>query len=197
METYNLEKLQKKLKKELDEDRYRHTLGVMYTAAALAMRYEEDLNQAQTAGLLHDCAKCLPDDKKLKLCTQNNLEISEAEQRAPFLLHAKVGAFLAEEKYDVHDPEILSAIACHTTGKPEMTPLEKIIFTADYIEPMRTKAENLTEIRRLAFCDLDLCVFTILRDTLDYLEAKKAFLDNQTIISYNYYKKLIDEREEP
>ena len=68
MSTYNLIKMQKKLKKYIDEARYQHTLGVMYTAAALAMCYGADLEQAQVAGLLHDCAKCIPNDKKLKLC---------------------------------------------------------------------------------------------------------------------------------
>ena len=70
---YNLIKMQKKLKKYVDESRYVHTLGVMYTAAALAMRYDADLEKAQEAGLLHDCAKCIPNDKKLKLCRQNDI----------------------------------------------------------------------------------------------------------------------------
>ena len=70
---YNLIKMQKKLKKYVDESRYVHTLGVMYTAAALAMRYDADLEKAQVAGLLHDCAKCIPNDKKLKLCRQNDI----------------------------------------------------------------------------------------------------------------------------
>ena len=69
MQEINLYKLQKKVRKVLDEERYRHTLGVMYTSAALAMKYDPDLLEAaQTAGLLHDCAKCIPNDKNLKFC---------------------------------------------------------------------------------------------------------------------------------
>ena len=68
MTQYNLSKIDKKLRKELDSDRYRHTLGVMYTSAALAMRWGYDLNHSQTAGLLHDCAKCIPNDKKMRMC---------------------------------------------------------------------------------------------------------------------------------
>lgn len=195
MGTYNLLKMQKKLKKYVDEDRYVHTLGVMYTAAALAMRYGEDLEKAQVAGLLHDCAKCIPNEKKLKLCRQNEIPISEVEEKSPFLLHAVLGAYLAREKYEIKDQDILNAIACHTTGKPDMSLLEKIIFIADYIEPMRSKAENLPLIRRLAFEDLDQAVYITLRDTLLYLEKEKSCLDNQTIIAYNYYRQLIEERE--
>ena len=65
---YNFAEYEKKLKKYLDKDRYRHTLGVMYTAAALAMAHDDDIEQAQMAGLLHDCAKCIPNKKKLKIC---------------------------------------------------------------------------------------------------------------------------------
>lgn len=195
MSAYNLTKMQKKLKKYIDEERYDHTIGVMYTAAALAMCHGADLERAQVAGLLHDCAKCIPNDKKLKLCRQHAIPVSETERQAPFLLHASLGAYLAEEKYDVKDPEILHAITYHTTGRPEMSLLEKIIFVADYIEPLRCKAERLTEIRALAFHDLDLAVYTILRDTLTYLESEKTCLDNQTVVAYNYYRNLIEKRE--
>lgn len=192
---YNLIKMQKKLKKYVDESRYVHTLGVMYTAAALAMRYDADMEKAQVAGLLHDCAKCIPNDKKLKLCRQNDIPVSSVEEKSPFLLHAVLGAYIAREKYDIKDQEILDAIACHTTGKPDMTLLEKIIFISDYIEPMRSKAENLPQIRHMAFEDLDLAVYMTLRDTLAYLEKEKTCLDNQTTMAYNYYRQLIEERE--
>ncbi len=196
MAGYNIHKMQKKLKKYMDEARYTHTLGVMYTAASLAMCHGEDIERAQVAGLLHDSAKCIPNSKKLKLCRQKGISVTEAEQRSPYLLHAKLGAYLAREKYHVQDPEILSAIECHTTGKPDMTLLEKIIFISDYIEPLRSKAANLAEIRRLAFWDLDRAVYATMRDTLRYLEQENANLDNQTVVAYNYYSELIHRREE-
>lgn len=195
MGTYNIAKMQKKLKKYIDTVRYQHTLGVMYTAAALAMCHGEELERAQVAGLLHDCAKCIPNAKKLKLCRQYGIHVSDAEKNAPYLLHSSLGAYLAREKYHVEDGGILNAIAHHTTGCASMTLLEKIIFVSDYIEPLRTKAPNLTQIRRLAFSDLDMAVYVILRDTLRYLEEGKAYLDNQTTVAYNYYKQLIETRE--
>ena len=112
------------------------------------------------------------------------------------MLHAKLGAYIAREKYHIKDPEILSAIECHTTGKPAMTLLEKIIFLSDYIKPQRSKAVNLAEIRRLAFQDLDRAVYTTMRDTLRYLEQEDASLDNQTVVAYNYYEEIIRRREE-
>ncbi|MCD7763855.1 MAG: bis(5'-nucleosyl)-tetraphosphatase (symmetrical) YqeK [Lachnospiraceae bacterium] len=196
MSGYNLIKMQNKLKKDLDEARFIHTQGVMYTAASLAMCYEQDIERASVAGLLHDCAKCIPNGQKLRLCEHYRIPVSEVERKAPHLLHAKLGASIAQDKYGIQDAEILSAIQWHTTGKPQMTILEKIIFLSDYIEPGRTKAPNLTYIRKTAFSDLDLAVFLTLRDTLSYLEEKKACLDNQTIVAYNYYEELIGEKED-
>ncbi len=186
-EAYDLKKIKKKLKNELDESRYEHTIGVMDTAACLAMRYGADLTQALVAGLLHDCAKCIPNDKKLKLCRKNGIEVTPFEEKAPFLLHAKLGAWMAEHEYHVSDPAILSAIACHTTGKPDMSLLDKIIFIADYIEPGRDKATGLPEIRRLSFTDIDQALIRILSDTLDYLASSNDPIDPATQNVLDYY----------
>lgn len=186
--SYNLTKMKKTLRKYLDRDRFEHSEGVMYTAAALAMRYGEDLEKAQVAGILHDCAKCMPDSKKLKVCEKHQIEITEAERTSPFLLHAKAGAYIAKAKYDIEDTEILDAIACHTTGKPAMTLLDKIIYISDYIEPMRNKAENLDEVRKMAFVDLDETLYKILSDTLVYLQNSSKKMDPMTMETYEYYK---------
>lgn len=190
--SYNFSKTKKILRKYLDRDRFEHSEGVMYTAAALAMRYGENLEKAQIAGILHDCAKCIPDNKKLKICEKNHIEITEAEKCSPFLLHAKVGAYIAKEKYDIEDAEILDAIACHTTGKPAMTLLDKIIYISDYIEPMRSKASNLEEVRKMAFVDLDETLFKILSDTLVYLEKSSKKMDPMTMQTYEYYREQRD-----
>ena len=196
MTSINLGKLQRKMKKELDADRYQHTLGVMFTAAALAMCYGEDVEKAQLAGLLHDCAKCIPNDRKLRMCTEYGIEVSKVELKAPYLLHSKLGAYLAREKYGVDDEDVLGAIMWHTTGRPNMTTLEKIIFIADYIEPARFKAENLSEVRRLAFHDLNLTVCRILEDTLHYLDSGKGEIDPMSRSAYRYYHKLFFETED-
>ncbi len=196
MGVYNLTKLQKKIKKELDADRFQHTLGVMFTAASLAMCYGEKIERAQVAGLLHDCAKCIPNEKKIRMCRENDIEITKVELNSPYLLHSKLGAFLAKEKYGVEDPEILSAIQWHTTGRPNMTTLEKIIFTADYIEPQRFKAKNLPYVRKLAFHDLNLTVCQILEDTLHYLDSGGGEIDPMSRSAFRYYHNLFHETED-
>lgn len=196
MGDYNLIKLQKKVKKELDTNRFQHTLGVMFTASSLAMCYGADLEKAQVAGLLHDCAKCIPNDKKIRMCKERGVEISKVEMSSPFLLHSRLGAILAQEKYGVEDQEILSAIRWHTTGRPNMTTLEKIIFTADYIEPMRFKAANLPEVRKLAFHDLNLTVCRILEDTLHYLDSGNGEIDPMSRSAFRYYHNLFFETDD-
>lgn len=182
-------KISKKLQKELDADRYRHTSGVMYTAAALAMCHGENVEHALYAGLLHDCAKCIPGRKKIKLCKKYKLAVSEVEEKNPSLLHAKLGAYLAANKYDITNQDILNAINSHTTGRPGMSLLEKIIYIADYMEPGRAALPNMAEVRRLAFQNIDECLYRILEDSLVYLRSRELPIDSMTERTYLYYKK--------
>lgn len=188
MNQLRISRIRRKVKTHLDKERYEHTLGVMYTASALAMRYEVDLEKAMIAGLLHDCAKCLSSDKKIKLCEKYKLSVSEVERENPGLLHAKLGAFLANKKYHIQDTDIIDSIANHTTGRPDMTKLDKIIYIADFIEPHRLEIPNLDYIRHLAFIDLDECLYTILTATLHYLNNKGVAIDDLTEQTYSYYK---------
>lgn len=183
-----MRKLRKKIEKVQDAKRFEHTLGVEYTAAALAMCHGASVEDARLAGLLHDCAKCFSDEKRLYVCEKKNIPITEIEGRNPFLLHAKVGAFLAKEKYGVENRDVLNAILYHTTGREGMSLLEKIIFVADYIEPGRKQAPNLPEIRRLAFQDLDKALLWILEDTLKYLKRSGGETDPMTELTWRYYK---------
>lgn len=183
-------KIRKAMEKTLDVKRYEHTLGVAYTASCLAMCYDENVKNAELAGLLHDCAKCLDNSKKIKICEKHNIHVNEIEAKNPFLLHAKVGSFLAMEKYGVRDKDIINAILNHTTGRPGMSKLEKIIYIADYIEPNRKHAPNLAEIRKLAFKDLDKALLRVLEDTLVYLETIKSDIDPMTQKTYEYYKEV-------
>lgn len=189
MRPMKYEKIACKIKKAQTEKRFEHTLGVAYTAAALAMKYDIDVENARLAGLLHDCAKQLTDDKRIELCQKYDLPMSQIEMDNPFLLHGKVGKLIANKKFGITDEDILNAICFHTTGRPAMSLLEKIIFVSDYIEPNRKEAPNLIALRKLAFEDIDLCVVKILEDTLQYLNGKKAAIDPATQITYDYYVK--------
>lgn len=192
MRSEDIEYITEKLKKKLTPGRFTHTMGVAYTAACMAMRFGEDMEKAYIAGLLHDCAKCISDEEKIKKCEQNGIEISPSEYANPSLLHAKLGAWYAWNKYDIHDEQICSAIRYHTTGRPAMTKLEKIIFVADYIEPNRNKAPNLDRIRNVCFENLDMGVMTIAEATLKYIENSGEAIDNMTADTFEYYSKAVN-----
>lgn len=189
-------KLRKKVKDVMTKSRYEHTLGVEFTAASLAMRYEVDIEKAELAGLLHDCAKCIDSEDTLDDCMKYNIELTDVEKRNPFLIHSKLGAVHAKKLYGVDDEDIISAIRFHTTGKPDMTMLEKIIFIADYIEPGRDKAPNLKEIRKMSFVDIDEAMYMILKDTLDYLDKGEGEKDELTRDTYLFYKNIHDMKQE-
>ncbi len=189
-----VKEIKDKLKEVLTKKRYEHTLGVAYTAMCMAMAHDADIDKANIAGLLHDNAKCMSDEKLLQKCKKHGLMITDIEKTHPYLLHAKLGAFYAEYKYGIDDEEIKNAILYHTTGKPDMTMLEKIIYIADYIEPSRNKALNLKEIRKLAFTDIDECVYKISKDTIEYLQKDSDSIDMTTVETYRYYDELICNR---
>ncbi|MBR3041925.1 MAG: bis(5'-nucleosyl)-tetraphosphatase (symmetrical) YqeK [Eubacterium sp.] len=183
----NRDEMIKRLKGKLNDKRFVHSVGVEYTAATLAFVHGADVEKARIAGLLHDCAKCLPAEEKLRKAKKHGLPINRSEKLNPDLLHGKLGAYYAKRKYDVKDEEILSAITYHTTGHPDMTLLEKIIFVADYIEPNRKMVKDMEEIRKEAYEDIDKCIIHILKNTLDYLNSKKYVVDEITEQTYYFY----------
>ena len=188
--------IREELKASLKPGRYEHSLSVSFTCMALAMRYGYDLDKAELAGLLHDCAKCYDNNSIIAACRNSGMELTEGELQAPSIIHSRLGARMAEEKFGVNDPEILSAIACHTTGKPDMSLLDKILYIADYIEPRRYKIKDLPAIRRLAFEDLDEALFQIMEGTLRYLKESGTYADIMTQNAYHYYKKQMRRQKE-
>ena len=171
--------------------RYQHILGVRFTAQAMAMCFGEDITKAGYAGVLHDCAKYLTDKEMLLACRKRQIFCSEVEKRQPSLLHAKMGAAFAKEIYGITDEEILSAIRWHTTGKPGMSNLEKIVFIADYIEPGRKMLPKMEEIRRVSFQNLDKAMYLILDNTLSYLKdgtRDRSTIDSYSVDAYDFYR---------
>ena len=170
----------------------------MNTAVSMAMRYGVDLQQAALAGLLHDCAKCLDDKEMLRQCEKYGISCNKTEKKQPYLLHAKLGACYAAKKYGVEEEAVCSAIRYHTTGRPGMSLLESIVFTADYIEPNRKMLEHLPAIRKMAFIDLEEAVYMILRDTVAYLgkgsKEKTDQIEHHTLEAYDYYKQLHEKK---
>jgi len=147
---YYLERLQSML----SDKRLKHSLGVSATAAYLAELYGADREQAEVAGLLHDCARDMTGGELLALARENNLPVDEVEVVKPTLLHAQVGAMLARRQLGVLDYAVLRAIEVHTLGDVTMTLLDKVLFVADKTEPGR-KTPGVDELRQIAAQNLD------------------------------------------
>lgn len=142
------------LGKTLKPSRLKHTLGVAETAVRLAARYGVDPVRAEFAALLHDCAKYMPLEEMRSLVVKNIPDVDDLELETVSVLHAPAGAVYAAQEFGIRDPEILSAIRKHTLGDSEMTPLEALIYTADFIEPGREYFPGLDDARKLAEVDI-------------------------------------------
>ena len=152
----------------LKPKRMPHVLGTEQEAIRLARRYGADETDARIAALLHDCTKKLDMEQQLALCRRYDIRLDELEQHALKLLHAKTGAAVARDIFGVKDA-VYEAIRWHTTGKPDMTLLEKVIYLADYIEPNRD-FPGVDELRRAVYDDLDKGLLMGLSDTIDEME---------------------------
>ena len=175
----------------LKPSRMRHTQGVRYTAAALAMAHGVDLWKAELAGLLHDCAKSESEASMLAICRAKGVALRPIEEKSPDLLHAKVGAIFAKTIFGVDDEDILQAIEDHTTGRAGMSKLSQIVYLADFIEPGRTMCSRLPEIRQMAFEDLDRCCYTVLKEIANYLAARGIEADPRAEEAIVYYENLL------
>ncbi len=161
-----LDDIIKELEKEIGPKLFRHSIAVMEEAEKLALTYEYDVEKAKIAGLLHDCGKCR--------CLDN-------------LKHAKKSAELAIIKYDVNDKDIINAIMYHTTGRVNMTLLEKIIYIADKIEPCR-QYDGVEEIRKTAYINIDEAIIKSLESTIEYVKNRKQELDIESVNTLNYLR---------
>ena len=170
----------------LDPRRIPHVLGTEELAAALALRWGADEESARRAALLHDCTKKFDKELQLALCRQYGIEPDAAERREGKLLHAITGAAVAYADFGVSG-EVRDAIRWHTTGKADMTLLEKIIYLADYIEPTRDFCD-LTELRRLAFEDLDGALLLGFTMAVEDLAKKGMPVHPNSVLARDYLK---------
>ena len=152
----------------LKPKRVNHVLGCAETAVRLAEQYGADPVLARRAGLLHDITKAMDGPDQLLLLDKYDIIVSDFERNHPKLLHAKTGAGVAKYVFGDCD-EVCRAIYWHTTGKPDMTLLEKVIYLADYIEPNRD-FPGVERLRRAVYDDLDKGLLMGLSDTIDEME---------------------------
>lgn len=172
------------LANELRPARFRHCRDVSQTAVRLAERWDADIEKSRLAGILHDCARSLKGEELLKTAKRYGMIPSQIELLQPALIHAPLGAIIAERRFGVADPQILQAIRRHTTGATQMTLLDKIIYLSDCIEPGRNFT-GVRKIRDLAMDDLDAAVLSAYEHSLLFIVANGGLVHPNTVEGRN------------
>lgn len=172
------------IKNVLPEKRYIHTLGVLETAVALAEKYGANQKKVELAAIFHDYAKYRPVAEMKSIVSEQNMS-DNLLKYARELLHAPVGAYLVRKELGIDDEEVLDAIRYHTTGRPFMTLLEKIIYISDYIEPNRSFS-GVDEVRLLAQTNLDEALLKGISNTIYFLVSKQQPVFPDTLAAYNH-----------
>lgn len=179
------------VKPRLKPKRFQHTLGVEETAVALARIFGCDPYEASIAALLHDNAKNMDVPSLYQIC-QTSYPQDCLTMEFSSVFHAFAGAVLAKEQFPQLSEDIIHAVCYHTTGRPGMSLLEKIIYAADFAEPGREPFPGLEAIRERLFQNLDEGVFLILQQTVDYVKMKKKKIHPLTLITLQYYHEVIE-----
>jgi len=151
--------------------RFDHVVRVARCADLLAQRHGVDAGKARTAAMLHDLARLYSGERLLAECERRGLRIGEFERRNPIVLHAPLGAALARERFDIDDPQVLSAIEKHTLADAEMSPLDCIVYLADSLEPGRN-FEDRTLLWQLALRDLRAAMAATIARSIEYLSEQ-------------------------
>lgn len=185
-----------RLREALTDKRLLHSLLVADTARRLAERHGLDAAQCELAGLMHDCAKCMPLGTLQRIAREHRLLLDRETFANANLLHGPVGAVVAETDYGVNDPGILSAIRCHTTGRVGMLPLDMALFLADKIEPSRRSYPALETVRKLAQQSLVAATLSSMRSTQAYVARQNAAPHPSTQRVIRWLERLPSERVE-
>lgn len=162
------------VKEQLTDHRYQHTIGVMNSAIELAERFGADVKKAEMSAIFHDYAKFHPKEEMEACITAEDMP-SDLLKYNSELWHAPVGAYLVETKVGITDREILEAIRYHTSGRANMSLLEKVVYLADYIEPGR-HFPGVEEVRELAQRDLDEALIQAVKNSILFLMKKSISL---------------------
>lgn len=172
------------LAKRLSTKRLNHSIGVSQTAESLAVRFGCDKEKARIAGLFHDLAREVPMNELLPRAQAFGIVVCDIEYAEPILLHAPLAAKMAQTEFGIDDAEIIQAIILHTTGGPNMTLLDKIIYLADVIEPGRS-FKGVDKIREMARIDLDKALLSALDQSIRHIVKEGGLIHPDTIIARN------------
>lgn len=179
-----LPKMKQMLRHRLSVRRFAHSVNVSESAAELAYLHNADVEKARLAGLLHDCARDMPRNTLLHTAQAFGIVFSRIELREVALLHAPVGAQLAQTIYGIKDPEVIKAIAVHTVGGADLSIIAKIVYLADYIEPNRSFA-GVEKLRELAKTDLDAAMLAAYNHSIQYIINRNGLIHPATIMGRN------------
>lgn len=185
MEYKDLERI---IESMITKKRYKHTIGVVETSKKLAKKYGEDPKKAKIAALLHDCAKCFNNDDFEAYIDRYDIELDDVEKSEYELIHGKIGKYIAKERFGIYDQDILNSIEYHTTGRVDMSILEKIVYIADFIEPER-EYDGVEDLRKLAFEDLDKALLKAFDNTIKYVISIRKMIHPRTIEARNHLLK--------
>ncbi|MDJ0593753.1 MAG: bis(5'-nucleosyl)-tetraphosphatase (symmetrical) YqeK [Pleurocapsa sp. MO_226.B13] len=174
------------LKENVSEHRLQHILGVEQTCIDLARCHQLDEERAAKAGLMHDLAKFFAAKKLLTMATESKIPVDAVCLSSPHLLHAEVGAVVAQQEFGINDPEILTAIGNHTLGTPEMSKLSCVVFIADALEPNRGDNTELNNLRAIAKENLYKCVQQTSDYSLKYLVDRQKIIHPRAILTRNW-----------
>ncbi|MGG1516233.1 bis(5'-nucleosyl)-tetraphosphatase (symmetrical) YqeK [Paenibacillus oryzisoli] len=179
----NREALIAAVKEQMPERRWLHTLGVMETSVMLAERFGGDAEKADLAAILHDYCKYWPVQEQAKIIRENGLpqDLLDFDKE---LWHSHAGAFIAQSQFGIDDEEVLDAIRYHTSGRENMTLLDKIVCLADYMEPGRD-FPGVDNIRELAKTSLEQALIAGFDSTISFLLAKGKRIYPLTVLTRN------------
>lgn len=184
-----------KLDEYLPEKRKIHSLGVAKAAIKLAEIYGCCKEKAEIAGILHDSAKYFKLVDVPSFCDKYSIELDELEKNSTALSHSILGSYVAKYDFGIEDEEILNAIRFHTTGRPNMSTLEEVVFMADLIEDGRDYP-GVEELRELAYNGkMNEAIVKSIENTIIQVIRKKSVLHTRTVDARNYYLKKIKELE--
>ena len=174
----------------LTEKRKVHTIGVMATALKLAKHYGEDEAKAVLAAMLHDIYKNISPTELMDLATKYELPCRYKDNIN--LAHSKLATIKMKNDFNISDIDILNSVSYHTTGRANMSMLEKIIFIADAIEPGRTY-KSLAALTELAFSNIDEACHELLAYTIEHINNLGQYLDEDTIMAEEYYRRKLND----
>lgn len=176
--------IKRKLKEMLNDKRYEHSLSVQRMARRLAKIYGADEEKASLAGLVHDCAKWMSPFQSFRAAKRYGIKLDSIERKQPGILHAIIGGELASDLFSIDDPEILSAIKSHTTGRSQMSLMDKILYVADYAEPLR-EYDGAAKVRKLAYENIDIAMLEAIEQKIQHLLEKRYLIHPRTITARN------------